>query len=48
VRLGAERQARAAARAAADGISLGELLRRAVDAYLDRRKSSEQGQPPRE
>lgn len=35
VRLGRERQARAAARAAADGVSLAELVRRAVDAYLE-------------
>lgn len=34
VRLGRDRQARAAARAAADGVSLAELVRRAVDAYL--------------
>lgn len=36
VRLGRERQTRAAARAAADGVSLAELVRRAVDAYLGR------------
>lgn len=35
VRLGRDRQARAAARAAADGVSLAELVRRAVDAYLE-------------